>query len=151
MKRLVGGVGHLCEGAQETVGARQLEQRFLAVLRCRRGDQHDIVEGLKHQLLQRLARPRHIFDDAAAIAVRQFVEDRHAVGGAGCRGLDEGAGEGPQKRLVEAKDRDRAVVIDRGAHLQRRPQRGAALKVIGRSKIKIDRVNRHRRRQRTRR
>src|SRR5437762_14344637 len=40
MKRLVGGVGHLGEGAQETVGARQLEQRFLAVLRCRGGDQH---------------------------------------------------------------------------------------------------------------
>ena len=40
---LVGAVRHLGEGAQEAVGARQLEQRLLAVLRGCRGDQDDIV------------------------------------------------------------------------------------------------------------
>src|SRR5947208_4438102 len=43
---LVGGIRHLGEGAQEAVGPRQLEQRFLAILRRRRGDQNDVIEGL---------------------------------------------------------------------------------------------------------
>src|SRR6202043_3880268 len=44
MQRLIRRVGHLGEGAQEAIRARQLEQGFLAVLRRCRGDQHDVVE-----------------------------------------------------------------------------------------------------------
>src|SRR5437764_9390519 len=121
VERLVGLIRHLRKRAQKAVGPRELEQRLLAILWRRRGYQHDIVERLQHEFLQRIAGPRYIFDDAAALALRALVEDRHAVGGAGRRGFDEGAGEGAQEGLVEAQNRGRPIVIYGRAHLQRGP------------------------------
>src|SRR5207237_3334261 len=79
------------------------------------------------------------------------TEKCHPVSSARLPRRDESAGERPQKAFVEAEDGGRPVVIDRGAHLQRRPQRGAAAEIVGRGKIEVDRINRHRRRYRARR
>src|SRR3954470_9333724 len=53
VQSLIRRIGHLGEGAQKAVGTRQLKQCLVAVLRSRGADQHDVVERLQHQLLER--------------------------------------------------------------------------------------------------
>src|SRR6185437_6238499 len=73
VQRLVGNIGGLGEGTQKAVGAGKLEQRLIAIAGARGADQHDIVERLQDQLLERLTRAGHVFDDAAARAVARLL------------------------------------------------------------------------------
>ena len=72
---LVGDKGHFGKGPQKAVGARQLEQSFLAILGGSAAlIRHDIVEGLQNQFGKGFAGTRHVFDDAATLGVAALVQ-----------------------------------------------------------------------------
>jgi len=145
-QRLVGLTGHLDEGAQERVAARQLEQHLiLGIAGGTAGDDDGIVRR-EDERAHRPAGTGHVFDDALARRLTSLDRDGHPVRVATRRRLDEGARERAQEGLVETEHRGRLLVGRAGADLERRPERGAAAEIVDRGKVEVDGVDRQRRR-----